>query len=155
MDGSRVDWVRIYAWQGRLSSKVFKDLYSVSASRRSPDEIMASVNTLSQELSSWRDSIPTLLRPGQPITRGKLPIGMVGNYSVVLHMMYWHLLCMIQRMSIYCSSWLQPARERSHGTDALDQALHMDSSSSIMIEAARTVVKLTEHLDMESYTPSW
>ena len=155
MDGSRVDWVRIYAWQGRLCSKVFKELYSVSTSCRPPDEIMATVNMLSQELSAWRDSTPMLLRPSQPITRSKIPICMVGNYSVVLPMMYWHLLCIIQRMSIHCSSWLQPARERYQGGEALGQSLKMDSSSSLMIEAARTVVKLTEHLDTESYTPSW
>ena len=150
MDGSRVDWIKIYAWQGRLCSKVFKELYSVSASRRTHDEIKASVKRLGRELIAWRDSIPILLRPGEAIHRKKLPIGMVGNYSVSLHMMYWHLICLIHRRSVNCWSWLKSAEESSPHHPA-----RMDSSGLLVVEAARSVVTLIEHLSVESYTPSW
>ena len=155
MDGSRVDWIKIYAWQGRLCSKVFKQLYSVSASRRTHDEIKASVKRLGQELAAWRDSIPILLRPGEAIKRNKLPIGIVGNYSVALHMMYWHLVCLIHRRSINCWSWLKSAERSSHRDEYSEHSALMDSSGLLVVEAARAVVMLTEHLNVESYTPSW
>ena len=149
--------MRIYAQQGRICSKIFTQLYSASASRKTADEIIASINEVDRDLTRWRDSIPLLIRPGQPIIRSKLPASMVGTYGIVLHMMYWHMLCMTHRMSTQYSSWLHTAAEQPLiSSKKLDDHLsQVKSSTQLVTESARTVVMLTKHLDIESFTPSW
>ena len=113
---------------------------------------MTSVTRLKEELSAWRDSIPVFLRPGEPIKRSRLPLYITGHYSVVLHILYWQLLCMIHRMSTHCASWLRAVKDAAQFFELSERE---ESSSSLVIEAARSVVMLTEHIEITSYTPSW
>ena len=113
---------------------------------------MTSVTRLEEELSAWRDSIPVFLRPGEPIKRSRLPLYITGHYSVVLHILYWQLFCMIHRMSIHCASWLRAVKDAAQFSELSERE---ESSSSLVIEAARSVVMLTEHIEITSYTPLW
>ncbi|CAH0058694.1 unnamed protein product [Clonostachys solani] len=129
----------------RIAGKVSRKLYSASALYTSSSSLLPMMNNLLKELHAWLNLLPSSIRPGQPPNRMNKTFGLSREQIIVLHLSYYYLLCSIYRrftpIFTQHSNNLQPL---------VNSQMH-----SSHIEAARSMVLLTKHLDIESFTPAW
>ncbi|KAK7227863.1 hypothetical protein V2G26_000033 [Clonostachys chloroleuca] len=103
------------------------------------------MNDLLKELHAWLSLLTSSIRPGQPPNRVNRTFGLSREQIIVLHLSYYYLLCSIYRR--FTPIFTQDS-------DNLQPLVNSQMHSS-HIEAARSMVLLTKHLDIESFTPAW
>ncbi|KAI6890118.1 hypothetical protein KC325_g108 [Hortaea werneckii] len=86
----------------QIQSKVYKQLYSVKASRQSDGELLNTIGELDTLLEAWKDSIPLDFRPEHEINALNTPLIL---HVVVLHFAYYNCLTTIHRMSVHHGYW--------------------------------------------------
>ncbi|KAK0369084.1 hypothetical protein CLIM01_13552 [Colletotrichum limetticola] len=140
-----VDFFRHFTKLARIGGDISRSLYSASALFMPISRLVPALNRLLQDLESWLKSIPIKVRPGRPL--GKI-LGRQGGSRVqilVLHSSYYYVLCSILRRGSPMFNQGKSDAER-----LIDRKSHISH-----IEAARSIVLLTKHLDIESFTPAW
>ncbi|KAK7425083.1 hypothetical protein QQZ08_008360 [Neonectria magnoliae] len=142
---SNVDFFLCFTKLSRICGKVSRMLYSASALYASSPRLLSTMNHLLQDLHSWLDLIPVAIRPGKPPKRMMETFGLSRDKIIVLHLSYYYVLCAIYRR--FTPIFTQDSKNLQH---LINHELH-----SSHIEAARSMVLLTKHLDIESFTPAW
>lgn len=124
-DGNKISYAQLLYSLSKISSKVYTQLYSASAARKSPEKISETIMKLDRELTQWREGLPQHLRPGNDVmifdcSRGcadamdALDPGSMKSEIVVwhsqfnslwVHFNYYFLQSAIHRMSVYHPTW--------------------------------------------------
>ncbi|KAL1898524.1 hypothetical protein Sste5346_003428 [Sporothrix stenoceras] len=123
----------------RICGAVARQLYSVAALSTPSAQLKGTMDQLLADVAQWMESIPTRLRPGRPIhsiatsTAARMQL-------LALHATYFYVLCAIYRRF---TPLFTPGEEANPET------------IKGIVEAARALVLLTKHLDVESFTPAW
>lgn len=63
----KVNLFRLMCTFAVIESKVYKQLYSVKASKQSDGELLNTIGELDRELEEWKDGIPIDFRPEHEI----------------------------------------------------------------------------------------
>ncbi|CAG9946960.1 unnamed protein product [Clonostachys rosea f. rosea IK726] len=129
----------------RICGTISRRLYSATALYSSSTQLLSIQNHLLENLESWRQMIPTEIQPGKPVRRNLNTLGLSRMQLVVLHSSYYYVLCAICRRFTPLFT--------DHEENA--QRIIPPETHTIYIEAARSMVLLTKHLDVESFTPGW
>ncbi|CAG8327954.1 unnamed protein product [Penicillium salamii] len=121
----------------RIISIAYDSLFSVTASTKSPDSLLPSVNLVETMLEDWRQSIPPIFRPGETLQRSVLADPHTKEIAIRTQFYYFHLVIALQRMKVHLSSEKQKT----------------DEYLRTLLNAARQIVDLTRFIDVEPYTP--
>ncbi|CAG8947778.1 unnamed protein product [Penicillium salamii] len=121
----------------RIISIAYDSLFSVTASTKSPESLLPSVNLVETKLEDWRQSIPPIFRPGETLQRSVLADPHTKEIAIRTQFYYFHLVIALQRMKVHLSSEKQKT----------------DEYLRTLLNAARQIVDLTRFIDVEPYTP--
>ncbi|KAF4493699.1 fungal specific transcription factor domain containing [Fusarium agapanthi] len=139
------DFFRCFTKLSRICGKVSRMLYSVTALYMPSEQLIKTVNCLMQDLESWVDMLPEEILPGKPLGRISHSFDALRDQIIVLHASYYYVLCAIYRR--FTPIFTYDGKCLEHLIDRRSHRSH--------IEAARSIVLLTKHLDVESFVPAW
>lgn len=139
------DFFLCFTRLSRICGTVSRYLYSATALQLSSAQLSATLEQLLQDLELWRRAIPAEIQPGKPFGRIKQTKGLSRIQLLVLHSSYYYVLCAISRR--FAPLFTQDEEKAQQLVTSKIAATH--------IEAARSMVLLTKHLDIESFTPGW
>lgn len=129
----------------RIAGHISRSLYSSTAILLPCSRLLPTLNRLMQDLELWLHALPINIRPGTPVARILGRCGLLRIQIIILHSSYYYALCSIFRRA--SSLFDRGSRSLEHLIDKRSHVSH--------IEAARSIVLLTKHLDIESFTPAW
>jgi hypothetical protein len=133
-DGASLNFLREQMILANLSSKIYSKLYADTASGNSSEQIYAIIDELDAELQQWKDSIPELLRPQNPLHESDQRYLM---YLSSLHSTYFHLT-----IAIHSSVFTASTGHTAHDVDA-----RIIPSVALCVAAARAAISLLNYHD--------
>ncbi|KAG5929171.1 hypothetical protein E4U42_006899 [Claviceps africana] len=123
----------------RLSSVAYSTLFTVSARRQSQDAYLKAIDHVYQRLEDWRLSIPNGFRPGESFHHLSMLAGSgVKLVAVQTQYLYFSMRVVLERLVM---------RVASH------QDVRRENSKLYLMWAARTIIELTRHIDIEPHVP--
>lgn len=133
----------------QIASQISKKLGSVSAFRRSTEEVIETVKVLDQQLQQWREDLPPSLRIGN----SKAPLILSGSRNreciLYLHFAYYGSLMAIH--TIFTYPWIAVI----FGTDSTKAFRDQVSiSTETVAEAARNIILTTRHIEINVASPA-
>lgn len=136
-----------------ISSKVYRQLYSVRASKQSDGELLNTIGELDKELEAWKDSIPIDFRPEHEIKTSHTPLIL---HIVVLHFSYYNCLTTIHRMSVHHGYWTSRLSEYAiQGLNARPLNPRVFSSAALCVSAARASIHLIKYIPQGDFACVW
>lgn len=136
-----------------IQSKVYKQLYSVKASRQSDGELLNTIGELDQTLEEWKDGIPIDFRPEHEIKATHTPLIL---HVVVLHFAYYNCLTTIHRMSVHHGYWTSRLSNYAiQGLNARPLNPRVFMSAALCVNAARTSISLIKYIPQGDYACVW
>ncbi|KAG6354379.1 hypothetical protein INS49_004396 [Diaporthe citri] len=126
---------------GRIFSRAYESLFSVSASLNSIDQYELKIDAIKSEAETWRRSIPAGYRPGSPFSGARMAEG-----CLRLHYCYHALSIALGRLDLYVGR--KAAKTEAHGA-------RMRAAENELMESARAVARLTICIDIRPHTPLW
>jgi hypothetical protein len=152
-DGSKVNLFRLMCEFAQISSKVYRRLYSVQASRQTDGELLNTIGELDKELEVWKDSIPLDFRPEHEIKTSHAPLIL---HIVVLHFSYYNCLTTIHRMSVHHGYWTSRLSEYAiQGLNARPLNPRVFSSAALCVAAARASIHLIKYIPQGDFACVW
>ncbi|KAI9742379.1 MAG: hypothetical protein M1818_003912 [Claussenomyces sp. TS43310] len=148
-EGSRFDFFLSYAQYARLCSRIAKQLYCASALSRPAQELLATAAQIDDRLQAWREGIPSASKPRASSKLRNISCDVPFIQALVLNFSYNYAVCAIYRR--FSAMFL--SYELSSSFESV-QAVQLMTGTKV-IEAARSMVLLMKHLDIESYGPGW
>jgi hypothetical protein len=142
----RFDFFFVYTQYARICGNIAKQLYSASALSRSFSDIEMTAAELEASIDKWRESIPYDFRPGRFFRPSDIPKNLPQIQALSLNFGYHYVICAVHRRF---SAMFQYSETDGHPSSALG------SADTKFLEAARSMILLTKHLDIESHTPGW
>lgn len=140
-----MDFFRCFTKLARIGGDISRSLYSASALFMPVSRLVPTLNRLLQDLERWLESISPDIRPGRPLSKILARQGRMRDQVIVLHSSYYYVLCSIFRRGTPMFN---------QGNTSVEHLINQRSHISHM-EAARSIILLTKHLDIESFTPAW
>ena len=138
---------------GEIQSRVYKQLYSVRASRQSDGELLNTIGELDAQLEAWKDSIPLAFRPEHEIQAAHTPLIL---HVVVLHFAYYNCLTTIHRMSVHHGYWTSRLSDYAlQGLNARPLNPRVFMSAALCVNAARTSIGLIRYIPQGDYACVW
>lgn len=131
----------------RIVSSIAKHMTCVRFSRKSLDKTIDIVQGLEDDLRRWKESIPSIIRPGSQIQ----PRDCVNLYLVIyLHDCYYGSLITIH--SVFAYPWM---KERFNGcwNDAVIDQICL--STNTVVESARNIALTIKYVQIDSSSPVW
>lgn len=136
-----------------ISSKVYKQLYSVEASRQSDGQLLNTIGDLDKELEDWKDKIPIDFRPEHEIKATHTPLVL---HIVVLHFSYYNCLATIHRMSVHHGYWTSRLSDYAiSGLNARPLNPRVFSSAALCVQAARASIHLIKYIPQGDFACVW
>lgn len=136
-----------------ISSKVYKQLYSVEASRQSDGQLLNTIGDLDKELEDWKDKIPIDFRPEHEIKASHTPLVL---HIVVLHFSYYNCLATIHRMSVHHGYWTSRLSDYAiSGLNARPLNPRVFSSAALCVQAARASIHLIKYIPQGDFACVW
>ncbi|KAI9803664.1 MAG: hypothetical protein M1833_000576 [Piccolia ochrophora] len=136
-----------------IESKVYKQLYSVKASKQSDGELLNTIGELDRELEEWKDGIPLDFRPEHEIKASHTPLIL---HVVVLHFSYYNCLTTIHRMSVHHGYWTSRLSNYAiQGLNARPLNPRVFSSAALCVQAARASIGLIKYIPQGDYDCVW
>ncbi|KAF2107485.1 fungal-specific transcription factor domain-containing protein [Lophiotrema nucula] len=127
-----------------IESKVYKQLYSVKATKQSDGELLNTIGELDKELEAWKDSIPMDFRPEHDIKASHTPLML---QVVVLHFGYYNCLTTIHRMSVHHGYWTNRLSNFAiQGLNARPLNPRVFMSAQLCVQAARASIHLLKYI---------
>ncbi|ETS73188.1 hypothetical protein PFICI_15133 [Pestalotiopsis fici W106-1] len=123
---------------GRIMSKAYQTLFSVSATMKTTEQYFAAIDAIKSDLSRWNYSIPAKFRPGMPFHSGN---GWETLSFLRIHYMYHALNISLCRLELHV------------GVDQSTQ--RMNDTRKQLMNTARTVLDLTTFIELKPSTPMW
>lgn len=149
----KINLFRLQCVFATIQSKVYKQLYSVKASRQSDGELLNTIGELDQELEAWKDSIPVDFRPEHEI---KLPHAALRLHVVTLHFAYYNCLTTIHRMSVHHGYWTSRLSDYAiAGLNARPLNPRVFMSAALCVNAARTSISLVKYIPKGDHACVW
>jgi hypothetical protein len=145
-DGSqRYDIFRCQVRLALLESRIYTELYSAAAHRRSALERLRSVGQIDKELQEWRTTVPIEIRPDEFIRCSQEQFPPV----FLMHFEYYNCLTTIHRVSIHHrGSWTNDdVAEMTSTPHNPELNPRVYSSQSICLTAARSTIKLLQYME--------
>jgi len=137
----------------QIQSRVYKQLYSVKASRQSDGELLNTIGELDAQLEEWKDSIPLDFRPEHEINAAHTPLIL---HVVVLHFAYYNCLTTIHRMSVHHGYWTSRLSNYAlQGLNARPLNPRVFMSAALCVNAARTSIGLIRYIPQGDYACVW
>lgn len=137
----------------QIQSRVYKQLYSVKASRQSDGELLNTIGELDAQLEEWKDSIPLDFRPEHEINAAHTPLIL---HVVVLHFAYYNCLTTIHRMSVHHGYWTSRLSDYAiQGLNARPLNPRVFMSAALCVNAARTSIGLIRYIPQGDYACVW
>ena len=147
-DIPKFDFFLVLTKFSRICSRISHHLYSAAALCRPSTELVEMANGILASLEAWRQSIPARFRPGQSFNRLP-PLNYASRQRVLaLHLSYSYAICSVHRR--FMCFFTDYEIGQCNGVDVM-----LTCKPMTHIEAARSMVLLTKHLDIESYSPGW
>ncbi|KAE9380925.1 hypothetical protein N431DRAFT_136771 [Stipitochalara longipes BDJ] len=140
------DFFFIYTQYARICGNIAKLLYSASALSRPFSGLLPTARKLESAIDKWRDGIPDDFRPGRPFRPSEMPKDLPQIQALSLSFGYHYMICSVHRR-------FSAMFERPEIKETTPGALRLADSK--YLEAARSMILLTKHLDIESHTPGW
>lgn len=127
-----------------------KELAPGRLARKSFDETIAQMRQLEVELHLWKNSIPSLIRPGTSIQPTELPPGVNVNLVIYLHFCYYGSL-----ISIHCPFAYPWMKDRFNlcWNDAVMNQICL--STNTVVDAARNIALTTKYVHIDCSSPTW
>ncbi|KAG5953111.1 hypothetical protein E4U53_006847 [Claviceps sorghi] len=123
----------------RLSAVAYSTLFTVNARRQSHDSYLKAIDHVYQRLEDWRLSIPNGFRPGDSFHHLSMLAGSgVKLVAVQTQYLYFSMRVVLERLVM---------RVASH------QDVRRENSKLYLMWAARTIIELTRHIDIEPHVP--
>jgi len=150
---SKVNLFRLMCTFAMISSKVYRQLYSVRASKQSDGELLNTIGELDKELEAWKDSIPIDFRPEHEIKTAHAPLVL---HIAVLHFSYYNCLTTIHRMSVHHGYWTSRLSEYAiQGLNARPLNPRVFSSAALCVSAARASIHLIKYIPQGDFACVW
>jgi hypothetical protein len=144
---------RLMCTFAQIQSRVYKQLYSVKASRQSDGELLNTIGDLDAQLEEWKDSIPIDFRPEHEINAAHTPLIL---HVVVLHFAYYNCLTTIHRMSVHHGYWTSRLSDYAiQGLNARPLNPRVFMSAALCVNAARTSIGLIRYIPQGDYACVW
>ncbi|KAH9821431.1 fungal-specific transcription factor domain-containing protein [Teratosphaeria destructans] len=132
----------------RICSKISRNLYSAFALNQSCRDLAKTARQLLADVQIWRNSLPPPTRVRRSSFSTETIEGLPKAQRLHLQMAYYYVTCAIYRRftPLFC-----------HGDEDENMVQEMLAGAAPIshIEAARSMILLTKHIDVESYTPGW
>ncbi|PPJ53324.1 hypothetical protein CBER1_00931 [Cercospora berteroae] len=152
-DGSTMNLFRLMCQFAQIQSRVYKQLYSVKASRQSDGELLNTIGELDAALEEWKDGIPIDFRPEHEIKATHTPLIL---HIVVLHFAYYNCLTTIHRMSVHHGYWTSRLSDYAvQGLNARPLNPRVFMSAALCVNAARTSIGLIRYIPQGDYACVW
>jgi hypothetical protein len=135
------DWFLTMVRFGRLLSRTYEALFSVSATLSPPGTCLERLAYFDAELEKWRLSIPDEVRPGEERDFGQLMARFCSSAALRLHYHYYSLVIALSRLKLHVT--------KDGQTNLLSE------SRGTLVQAARVVIQLTKYIVTEASTPIW
>ena len=149
----KVNLFRLMCTFAVIESKVYKQLYSVKASKQSDGELLNTIGELDRELEEWKDGIPLDFRPEHEIKASHTPLIL---HVVVLHFAYYNCLTTIHRMSVHHGYWTSRLSNYAiQGLNARPLNPRVFSSAALCVSAARASIHLIKYIPQGDYDCVW
>ncbi|KAI5370348.1 hypothetical protein Slin14017_G012270 [Septoria linicola] len=153
VQGSTMNLFRLMCRFAQIQSRVYKQLYSVKASRQSDGELLNTIGDLDAALEEWKDSIPIDFRPEHEIKAAHTPLIL---HVVVLHFAYYNCLTTIHRMSVHHGYWTSRLSDYAvQGLNARPLNPRVFMSAALCVNAARTSIGLIRYIPQGDYACVW
>ncbi|OOO09400.1 RTA-like protein [Aspergillus oryzae] len=133
------NWLTACAGLARFLSRAYESLFSISATWNTEASYYRKIDTMNSVLERWRQSIPMIFRPGEPF-RAQSFHGSCETFIALQTHFYYHNACIA-----LCRLTLHLGRHS-------DGPRQVAARKAIM-QAARSIIELLRHIDMEAYTP--
>jgi hypothetical protein len=148
-----VNLFRLMCTFALISSKVYKKLYSVKASKQSDGELLNTIGELDKELEDWKDGIPIDFRPEHEIKASHTPLML---HVVVLHFAYYNCLTTIHRMAVHHGYWTSRLSNYAiQGLNVRPLNPRVFSSASLCVSAARASITLIKYIPQGDFDCVW
>lgn len=153
-DGKKtMNLFRLMCQFAQIQSRVYKQLYSVRASRQSDGELLNTIGELDASLEEWKDQIPLDFRPEHEIKAAHTPLIL---HVVVLHFAYYNCLTTIHRMSVHHGYWTSRLSDYAiQGLNARPLNPRVFMSAALCVNAARTSIGLIRYIPQGDYACVW
>ncbi|KAK5083151.1 hypothetical protein LTR05_007034 [Lithohypha guttulata] len=149
----KVNLFRLMCEFATISSRVYKRLYSVEASKQSDGELLNTIGDLDKELEDWKDKIPIDFRPEHEIKASHTPLVV---HIVVLHFSYYNCLATIHRMSVHHGYWTSRLADYAiSGLNAKPLNPRVFSSAALCVQAARASIHLIKYIPQSDFACVW
>ncbi|OJD10494.1 hypothetical protein AJ78_08514 [Emergomyces pasteurianus Ep9510] len=123
---------------GRITSIIYTSLFSVSASLKSRESSLSTIELVHDMLEAWRQSIPLEVRPGNSAQFPASAPPSICLAAFHIHFSYYHTIIALDRLSLYLN--------RDGGPKA-------QTSKQRLMNTARTTIELTKHIDIQPQVP--
>lgn len=144
---------RLMCQFAQIQSRVYKQLYSVKASKQTDGELLNTIGELDAQLEEWKDSIPIDFRPEHEIKAAHTPLIL---HVVVLHFAYYNCLTTIHRMSVHHGYWTSRLSDYAiQGLNARPLNPRVFMSAALCVNAARTSIGLIRYTPQGDYACVW
>lgn len=151
MSGSTID-IEIFTHaikHAQIASQISKKLGSVSAFRRSTEDVIETVRILGQQLQQWREELPDTLQIGN--SKAFLMVSGSRNRDCVLYLHFAYYGSLMAIHTIFTYPWISVI----FGTDAnkvfRDQ---VSASTETVAQAARNIILTTRHIEINVASPA-
>ncbi|KAI9852657.1 MAG: hypothetical protein M1838_006114 [Thelocarpon superellum] len=146
----KVNLFRLMCTFALIESKVYRQLYSAKASKRSDGELLNTIGELDNELEEWKNGIPIDIRPEYEIKASHTPLVL---HIVVLHFAYFNCLTTIHRMSVHHGYWTSRLSNFAiQGLNARPLNPRVFSSAALCVSAARSSIQLLKFMPQGDFS---
>ncbi|KAF2222748.1 fungal-specific transcription factor domain-containing protein [Elsinoe ampelina] len=144
---------RLMAEFAMIQSRVYKQLYSVKASKQTDGELLNTIGELDNELEAWKDSIPPEYRPDNEIKAQHAPLVL---HIVCIHFAYYNCLTTIHRMAVHHGYWTSRLSDFAiAGLNARPLNPRVFMSAALCVNAARTSISLIKYVPQGDHACVW
>ncbi|OCK85008.1 hypothetical protein K432DRAFT_431872 [Lepidopterella palustris CBS 459.81] len=154
LDGQgKANIFRLMAEFALIEARVYKELYSAKASKKSDEELLITIGELDRQLEAWKESIPINFQPEYEI---KVVDTSLRLHIIVLHFAYYNCLISIHRKSVHHSYWTSRSSNFiSQGLDASLLSPRVFASAALCSSAARASIRLIRYIPVQDSGFVW
>lgn len=149
---SRFNFFRVLCQFSSISSKIYRQLYSTGATKKSIEELVDSVEELHSELEAWKRLIPVDVLASEDRMSSYRYVSLS---ILILHFAYYNSVCTIHRAPAVDGPWMDAF---SKGTQAkFNRSLESRILSSVdtRLSAARAMIHLTTQIPRDDFGCIW
>ncbi|EHA28163.1 hypothetical protein ASPNIDRAFT_43524 [Aspergillus niger ATCC 1015] len=137
----QLDWLLTTARLGRLMSRTYECLFSVSAVQMHTGARIAAIDSMSRELEAWNRTLPEPYQPGDSIRFSKSKNPCAQDMALQIRFIYYALVMSMCRLRIHLM---------------VDQPSETNQETKRqLMEAARAVIYHTRYIEHEAHVPVW